>query len=214
MPQPVGAAARPARTPRLVAVSTGIAAQLNVAARGGREAVASAIVKRPISTLDLPEAVAVARLGVAGDEQVDQSVHGGLDKAVYLYPIEHYAFWNTVRGQAKLPPLPPAGALGENLTVEGLLEGDVCIGDVLAIGEVELRIESPRSPCFKFNAHMGFAWASKMMVQSGYTGFYCSVVRPGRLAAGQPVLKRAGDRVVSIEQMHRLKHRSPQSRLF
>ncbi|HQN12138.1 MAG TPA: MOSC domain-containing protein [Quisquiliibacterium sp.] len=201
-------------TPRLLAVSVGVSAPLGVRARGGNEAVASAIVKHPVSTVAQPDAVAVGRLGVTGDEQVDQSVHGGLDKAVYVYPIEHYAFWNTVRGQAGLAPLPPAGALGENLTVEGLLEGDVYVGDVLSVGEVELRVESPRAPCFKFNAHLGFSWASKMMVQSGYTGFYCAVVRPGRLAAGQPVLKRVGDRVVSIEQMHRLKHRSPQSRLF
>ena len=139
-------------------------------------------------------------------------MHGGLDKAVYLYPREHYGFWRTVRMQAKADAALSPGAMGENLLIEGLLEPAVWIGDTLSIGEVVLRVESPRSPCFKFNARMGFGWAAKMMVQSGYTGFYCSVVRQGIVAAGDPVLVRPGDRVVTVEQAHRFRHRSPRQR--
>lgn len=197
---------------RLVAVCAGRCALLAVPGDGERAPVTSAIAKSAISSLDAPLAVEVVPLGIAGDEQADPSVHGGLNQAVYVYPREHYAFWQTVRMQAKVcGPLAP-GAMGENLLVEGLLEPSTWVGDRLLIGEVELRVESPRAPCFKFDARMGFAWAAKMMVQSGYTGFYCSVVRQGRLAAGDPVLVRPGERVVSIEQAHRIRHRSRRSR--
>jgi MOSC domain-containing protein YiiM len=201
--------------PRLLAVCAGRAAPLLARDGGDRpRQVMSAIGKQALSTLAQPDPVAVGPLGVAGDEQVDLSVHGGPDKAVYLYPSEHYAFWQTVRGQAgRTEPLQP-GALGENLLVSGLLEPALWIGDTLRIGEVVLRVESPRSPCFKFDIRMGFSWASKMMVQSGFTGAYCAVVHPGRLAAGAPIDVLPGDRVVTIEQSHRLRHGKRQSSLF
>ena len=104
------------------------------------------------------------------------------------------------------------GASG--LRDEGLLESALWVGDRLRIGEVELRVESPRSPCFKFNIRMGFSWASKMMIQSGYTGAYCAVVRQGRIAAGDRIDVLPGDRVVTIEQSHRLRHGKRQSPLF
>lgn len=195
---------------RVVAVCAGRCAPLSAPGHGAAGTVTSAIAKSALSSLESPAPVRVAPLGVAGDEQADPAVHGGLDKAVYVYPSEHYAFWRTVRGQAGRHDALAPGAMGENLLIEGLLEPEVWVGDRLSIGEVELRVESPRSPCFKLDARMGFSWASRMMVQSGYTGFYCSVVRQGLLAAGDPVLVRRGDRVVSIEQAHRLKHRARQ----
>ena len=202
-------------TPRLLAVCAGKAATLLARERDGRvQRIVSGIGKQPVSTLEHPVAVRIAELGVDGDEIVDLSVHGGLDKAVYVYPVEHYAFWHTVRGQAGIREAGAPGLLGENLLLEGLLEGDLHIGDHLAIGEVLLRIESPRSPCHKFNLRMGFSWASKMMIQSGYTGAYCAVVRPGRLAAGQPVVLRSGDRGLSILESHRLRHGKHQRPLF
>ena len=110
-------------------------------------------------------AVQVQTLGLAGDEQADPSVHGGISKALYAYPSEHYAFWQTLRAQAgaaawgeKLAP----GALGENLTLSGLLEENAFIGDVLRFPHCELAISEPRYPCFKFNAVMGFAQAAKL----------------------------------------------------
>lgn len=196
---------------RVVAVCAGRCAQLPLAAGGERRTVLSAIAKSPVSTPENPAPVRIGALGVAGDEQADPSVHGGLDKAVYVYPHEHYAFWQTVRMQARrAEPLAP-GAMGENLLVEGLLERTIWVGDRLTIGEVELRVESPRSPCYKFDARMGFEWATKMMIDSGFTGFYCSVVRQGTLAAGDIVRMQPGDRVVTIEQAHRIRYRSRQS---
>lgn len=192
---------------RLLAVCRGRVAPLTVTERGTPESVISAIGKSPVSTLERPERVPVGTLGIAGDEQADQTVHGGADKAVYVYPSEHYAFWRTVRGQAGVHDELSPGAMGENLLVEGLLESAVWIGDRLTIGEVELRVESPRQPCYKFNARMGFNWAVRMMVQSGYTGFYCSVLRTGSIAAGEALVLRPGARDISIEESHRLRNR-------
>jgi len=192
---------------RVLAVCAGPVAPLLVHERGTPETVASGIAKSALSTLTSPVRVAVGPLGVAGDEQADLTVHGGLDKAVYLYPSEHYAFWRTVRAQAGVDaPLPP-GAMGENLLIEGLVETALWVGDHLSVGEVELRVESPRQPCYKFNARMGFKWAAKMMVQSGFTGFYCAVVRNGTVAAGDLVALRPGDRHVSLGELHRLRNR-------
>ena len=198
---------------RVLAICAGKVAPLLARGAGGAPAtVASGIVKTAVSTLEHPTPVAMGALGVEGDEQADLSVHGGLDKAVYLYPHEHYALWRNLRAQAGLDPALAAGALGENLLVEGLLESSVYIGDRLEVGEVVLNVESARQPCYKLDARMGFKHASKMMVQSGFTGFYCRVVRQGKLAAGDPILIRPGDRVVTVEQSHRLRQRGRSDR--
>ena len=150
--------------------------------------------------------VAARARGLDGDEQADLSVHGGLSKAVYAYPIEHYDFWRTVRAQARVAlwdePL-PAGALGENLTLEGLLEADVFIGDRLRFADCELGVSEPRFPCFKFNAAMGFAQAGKLMAQSGWCGFYLAVSRPGTLRAGETFEFVPGPREVGIVELFR-----------
>lgn len=152
-------------------------------------------------------------LGLVGDEQADPSVHGGLDKAVYAYPAEHYPFWQTVRAQARQQlwdeALPP-GFMGENLTLEGLLETQAFIGDVLRFPRCELAVSAPRQPCFKFNAVMGFAQASKLMVQSGFCGFYLAVRRPGLIAAGEAFELVPGPREVSVLEIFKsvmAKHR-------
>ena len=143
-------------------------------------------------------------LDLAGDGQADLDVHGGPDKAVYAYPSEHYAFWQDARQHAGLgrinDSLPP-GSLGENLTLTGLLETGVWAGDVLKFAHCELRVTLPREPCYKFNASIGFARASKMMAQSGFCGFYLAVETPGALRAGESFELIAGRRSVSIPQL-------------
>lgn len=154
--------------------------------------------------------VEVTPMGLEGDEQADQSVHGGLSKAVYAYPVEHYPFWQTVRAQARVAmwdePLPP-GSLGENLTVSGLIESEACIGDVLRFPGCELVVSEPRQPCFKFNAAMGFAQAGKLMIQSGWCGYYLAVRQPGRIAAGDPFDLIPGPREVGIAELFRARNR-------
>ncbi len=147
-------------------------------------------------------------LGLAGDEQADPSVHGGLSKAVYAYPIEHYAFWQTVRAQAKLAAWDealPHGFMGENLTISGLLENQVCVGDVLRFANCELAVSEPRFPCFKFNAVMGFNQAAKLMVANAWCGFYLAVRVPGTLAAGESfeLIHGPGPREVGITELFR-----------
>ena len=154
--------------------------------------------------------VAVGPLGLTGDEQADLTVHGGLSKAVYAYPAEHYPFWERARREAGadvglLDTSLPSGALGENLTVEGLLESELWVGDRLLLPGCELVVSEPRQPCYKFVAVMGFARAAKVMAESGFCGFYLRVARPGTLEAGQAFTLRPGPREVRVDQAFRLK---------
>jgi MOSC domain-containing protein YiiM len=148
--------------------------------------------------------VPVMPLGLFGDEQADLSIHGGLEKAVYAYPSEHYAFWQNARQQAGLGRIDdslPHGSFGENLTLSGLLEAGVWAGDVLKFPHCELRVTLPREPCYKFNASIGFSGASKVMAQSGFCGFYLAVETPGELTAGESFELVPGRRSVSIPQL-------------
>jgi len=151
--------------------------------------------------------IAVGPLGLAGDEQADLSVHGGLAKAVYAYPQEHYAIWATMRSQAGVDGALQPGDLGENLTITGLLEGQAFIGDVLRFPDCELVVSEPRYPCFKLAAHVGFKHAVKMMAQSGYCGFYLAVKREGSIAAGEHFELIPGLREVGIAELFRSKMR-------
>ena len=154
----------------------------------------------------------VMALGLFGDEQADLSVHGGLEKAVYAYPSEHYAYWHHARREAGLNDIDdtmPPGSLGENLTLQGLLEADVWAGDVLRFANCELKVTLPREPCYKFNAAMGFSDAARQMAQTGFCGFYLSVLEPGSLTAGEAFELIPGRRGVSIPEMFaakRVKH--------
>lgn len=169
----------------------------------GRQ-IMSGIGKRAVSTLADPQRVVVRPLGLEGDDQADTSVHGGLSKAVYAYPHEHYTFWQTVRAQAQAQAWGealPHGMLGENLTLTGLLEGDVYVGDVLQFPDCSLAVSEPRRPCYKFQAVMGFKHAVKMMAQSGYCGYYLAVRQPGTIAAGESYEVIPGAREVSIAEL-------------
>lgn len=161
--------------------------------------VVSGIDKKPVAG-----PVLVHPLGLDGDEQADQTVHGGLSKAVYAYPVLHYPFWQTVRGQAKVAE-PDAvlafGALGENLSVEGLDENRLWIGDRLRLPNCVLAVSEPRQPCFKFNAVMGFNQAGKLMAQSGYSGSYLAVIEPGVVCAGDEIELLPGPREVNLREL-------------
>ena len=182
---------------RLLSLNVALATPRDI---GGR-AVMTAIGKRPVTA-----AAEVRPLGLVGDEQADLSVHGGLGKAVYAYPSEHYPFWQTVRAQAKVAAwdetLAP-GALGENLTLAGLLEDQVWIGDVLRFADCQLAVSEPRFPCFKLNAALGFNHAAKLMAANGWCGFYLAVRVPGTLRAGETFELVPGPREVGIPELFR-----------
>lgn len=159
----------------------------------------TAIGKRP-----RPGRVAVGPMGLEGDEQADRTVHGGLSKAVYAYPSEHAVLWQTLRAQARAAGWGEAlapGAFGENLTVQGLTEDRLWVGDRLCLPDCELAVSEPRFPCDKFNAAMGFAQAARMMVQSQTCGFYLAVVVPGTVGAGDAIELRPGPREVGLREL-------------
>ena len=183
--------------PRLLSLNIARAAPIET---DGRR-VLSAINKRAATG-----ALQVNSNGLAGDEQADLSVHGGLSKALYAYPSEHYPFWQTVRAQARAAAwgetLAP-GALGENLTLAGLLENQVWIGDVLRFPNCALAVSEPRFPCFKFNAAMGFRQASARMTSNAWCGFYLAAREPGSLQAGESFELLPGPREVGIAELFR-----------
>jgi MOSC domain-containing protein YiiM len=166
----------------------------------GRD-VATAIGKQPTR-----ERVQVGPLGLEGDEQADPTVHGGLRKAIYAYNWDHYGFWRTVRAQAKVSlwdeELSP-GLMGENLTIPGLDEAQLWIGDRLVLPDCVLVVSEPRMPCGKFNAVMGFNQASRLMNQSGYCGTYLAVLQPGTLQAGEAIRLEPGPRELQLRELFR-----------
>lgn len=149
----------------------------------GRQ-VSTGIFKRPVAG-----PVRVGRLNLEGDGQADLAAHGGVDKAVYAYPIEHYAAWQE---ELAHPGVFPCGQFGENLTHQGLTESAASIGDVLRIGTALLQVSQPRAPCFKLGIRMGRASFPKELVASGRCGFYLRVLEEGELAAGD-VIERVSE---------------------
>ena len=159
---------------KLLSVNVGLPRELEW--RG--EKVRTSIFKSPVA-----ERVRVRGVNLDGDAQSDLRVHGGVDKAVYAYPSEHYAFWRNELGL----DVRPWGAFGENLTTEGLLETEVAIGDHFRCGTAELVVTQPRMPCFKLGIRFGRPDIVKRFQQKGCPGFYLAVVKEGELAAGDPV---------------------------
>jgi len=125
----------------------------------------------------------VDRLNIEGDQQSDLRVHGGIHKAVYVYPSEHYEYW-----REQLPDeTMPWGMFGENLTTTGLIESDVCIGDRLRVGSAVLQVTQPRMPCFKLALRFGRPDMVKRFWKSGRSGFYVSVIEEGVLEPGSTI---------------------------
>lgn len=124
-----------------------------------------------------------------GDRQADLTVHGGIDKAVYAYPHEHYPHWAQELGRDDFQ----AGQFGENLTTSGLLEDDVRIGDRFAIGSAWFEVSQPRVPCFKLALRMELPQFPKLFLKSQRTGSYLRVVQEGEIGAGDAIERLATD---------------------
>ena len=173
---------------RVVAVSVGLPREVTWRGR----VVETSIFKDPVSG-----PVRVGRLNLEGDKQSDLTVHGGAEKAVYVYPSEHYAFWRDELPGVELP----WGSFGENLTTEGLDEESVRIGDRLLIGTASFVVTQPRMPCYKLALRFDRLDIVKRFLQSGRTGFYLSVSQEGVLAAGDSVTQQPGDTSVSVSDI-------------
>lgn len=129
--------------------------------------------------------VAVLAESLDGDEQADRRVHGGPDKAVHAYPWAHYALWQAELGA--LPVLQAPGAFGENLSVDGLDEHGVCLGDEWRIGNARFAVSQGRQPCWKLNDRFGLPGMARRVQDTGLTGWYLRVLQPGHLQAGDAI---------------------------
>jgi MOSC domain-containing protein YiiM len=134
-----------------------------------------------------------------GDRQADLLNHGGLEKAVCVYPFDHYPYWSRRLGRDLKP-----GAFSENLTVCGAIETEVCVGDVFRIGEaVVMQVSQPRMPCAKLAGKNGSKGLPKLMADVGYTGFYMRVLSEGVVAAGDRFdLERAHPDGITIAEVN------------
>ncbi len=161
------------------------------------EPVSTGIFKEPVA-----QRVVMRTLNLDGDRQSDLSVHGGPEKAVYVYPSEHYDFW-----KHELPEMDlPWGVFGENFTTTGLLETKVNIGDKFRIGAAEVMVTQPRMPCYKLGIRFGRADIIKRFLLSERTGFYLSVLKEGEVGAADELelLERnaAGVKVVDVTRLY------------
>ena len=142
------------------------------------EPVSTAIYKLPVQ-----RSVWLAKMGLNGDGQADKAVHGGEHQAIYSYPFEHYAYWQKTLGLTELP----YGTFGENLTITGLNEDSIQIGDILKIGEAIVQVTMPRVPCFKFGHKIGHPEILEDFLNSGRSGFYQRVLTAGSVKAGDEI---------------------------
>ena len=201
---------------KLISINSGKVGSLFTNQHPDHAMVMSGIKKSSISHAGQPSPVDINTLGVIGDEQADLSVHGGLEKAIYVYPQEHYPFWNALLSRELKTPfdLQP-GAMGENFSITGLLEADIFVGDTLQIGDLEFVVTKLREPCFKFNAKMRYKGAAKAMLQSGHCGWYMRVITPGKLMAGSTINLQPGKQETAIaDQVRAIAKRDMQRDLW
>jgi MOSC domain-containing protein YiiM len=166
---------------KLLSVNVGLPREIEWKGRMVR----TSIFKEPVSGR-----VKVTKLNVNGDQQSDLAVHGGIDKAVYVYPSEHYVFWRKEVPGAELP----LGMFGENFTTEGSLDDQtVFIGDRFRVGSAEFVVTQPRMPCFKLGIRFGQPDIIKRFLHSGRNGFYFAVVQEGEVGAGDAIELLARD---------------------
>ncbi|HWE85456.1 MAG TPA: MOSC domain-containing protein [Terracidiphilus sp.] len=145
--------------------------------------------------------IALRTLNLDGDRQSDLTVHGGKDKAVYCYPIEHYSYWKAELAGRSLP----MGVFGENFTVEGFSEESVYIGDRFSVGSAEVVVTQPRMPCYKLGIRFGSDEMVKRFLRSRRTGFYVAVTREGDVGAGDDMTLVSRDPdSVSVSDITRL----------
>ncbi len=149
----------------------------------GQRKVPSGIDKRPVV-----DRIPFNEVGFLHDEQGDKRVHGGPEKALHHYPFDHYAFWRDrlfdEKGTFAGKGLQTPGFLGENISTNGVVESDVCLGDVFQLGTGVVQISQGRQPCWKLNERFGVNTMARLVQSSGFTGWYYRVLDPGEVGPG------------------------------
>lgn len=183
---------QPSSVPQVLSVNVG---QPRAVFWKGRTVV-TGIFKEPVAGR-----IAVRQLNLEGDRQADLTVHGGPEKAIYAYPREYYPFW-----WEQFPEMEITwGMFGENLTVEGLLDETVHIGDHFQVGTAHVVVTQPRLPCYKLGLKFGRDDILKRFLQSKLTGFYFAVLKEGEVAAGEPIqLLHRDEHQVKVADITRL----------
>ncbi len=158
---------------------------------------------------EVPGGAQVGPHGLEGDEQADRRSHGGPEMAVLMYAEAHYTFWRSLAGLEGMGP----GGFAENLTVSGLDEAAVCIGDVLEVGATELEVASPRGPCASISRRWDAEWLLERVMRERRTGWYLRVRRAGAVRRGDAVRVIARPCPLwSVDRLLRLRYETPRTR--
>ncbi len=157
----------------------------------GREVV-TGLFKYPVN-----EPIRLEKEDVVKDHVVDRKYHGGTDKACYLYSANHYGYWKKLYPELEFGN----GMFGENLTVEGLDESEINIGDVFAIGNALVRVTQPRQPCFKLEFRFGNSHIMKQFIESGFPGIYLHILEPGEVTTGDKMILKDKKDAPSVQHI-------------
>ncbi len=163
-------------TPKILSINVSLPKEIDFEG----QKVTTGIFKEPIEGR-----IMLRTLNLDGDKQADLTVHGGPDKAVYAYPIEHYEFWRKVYPDMEMPN----GMFGENFTIEGLMESEVSVGDAFKIGSSKVIATQPRMPCYKLGVKFGRMDVLKKFLASGRSGIYFKVLEEGEVGAGDSIVQ-------------------------
>ncbi len=188
---------------KLLGISVGRPREVAYQDRRGREkTTTTSIFKDPVEGR-----VMLRALNIDGDEQSDLNGHGGIDKAAYVYSIENYRYW---ADELERDDFAPQSPFGENLTVDGMLDDAVCVGDTFRIGSAVVQITQPRVPCFKLGIRMGIPDFQNHFAKSLRIGFYFRVIDEGEIGAGDAIERVERDPVaMSVADMMRLLYSEP-----
>lgn len=137
---------------------------------------------------------------VKADNVMDRKHHGGVDKACYLYSADHYSYWKKFYPELEMP----WGMFGENLTVDGLHEAEINIGDTFQLGEAVIQATQPRQPCFKLGVRFGNPKMAKMFVSSSFPGVYLRVLKNGKVKTGDAFILLEKKNALSIQKIFEL----------
>ncbi len=176
---------------RVLSVNVGRIQTLDLGERSTQSAIRKAPVAGPVW---------LGVLGLEGDQQADRRFHGGPDKAVNVYPSEHYEHW-----RERLEGPLAAGAFGENFTTQGFVETEICIGDTYRIGDAIVQVTQPRTPCSKLAGRHSEPQLIGWVNESRFTGFYFRCLEEGQVEAGDEFeLLSRPDALVSVADAHRI----------